>query len=148
VISPFQVSASGSIQQSAVDMTTVEALIHATDNLMIYLGLATFFSGTAISLALTLFADIDHPIPVYLALTAALSLTVAMVFVLSREFSRVRSLRTALRTSAGTLNFTITPVTGGPVVSSAPSTTASAEDILQRHAEDAYTHDDQNEGNS
>ena len=101
MISPFQVSASGSIQQSAVDMTTVEALIHATDNLMIYLGLATFFSGTAISLALTLFADIDHPIPVYLALTAALSLTVAMVFVLSREFSRVRSLRTALRTSAG-----------------------------------------------
>jgi len=59
VISPFQVSASGSIQQSAVDMTTVEALIHATDNLMIYLGLATFFSGTAISLALTLLADIN-----------------------------------------------------------------------------------------
>jgi hypothetical protein len=148
VISPFQVSASGSIQQSAVDMTTVEALIHATDNLMIYLGLATFFGGTATSLALTLFADIEHPIPVYLALTAALSLTAAMVFVLSREFSRVRNLRTALRASAGTLNFTITPATGGPVVSGTPSTTASAENVSQRQPEDAYSHDYQNEGDS
>jgi hypothetical protein len=148
VISPFQVSASGSIQQSAVDMTTVEALIHATDNLMIYLGLATFFGGTTTSLGLTLFADIKHPILIYLALTAALSLTAAMVFVLYREISRVRSLRTALRTSAGTLNFTITPVTGGPVVSSAPSTTASAQVGPQQHTGGASSQDHQNEGDT
>jgi hypothetical protein len=148
VIPPFQVSATGSIQQSAVDMATVEALIHATDNLLIYLGVATFFGGTATSMALTLLADISHPIPVYLGLTAALSLTAAMVFVLYREISRVRSLRTALRTSAGTLNFTITPVTGGPVVFSTPSTTGSAQIASQQQSEDAFSHDHQNESDT
>jgi hypothetical protein len=71
-----------------------------------------------------------------------------MIFVLYREISRVRSLRTALRTSAGTLNFTITPVTGSPVVFSTPSTTGSAQIASQQQSEDAFSHDHQNESDT
>jgi hypothetical protein len=61
----FQVSAGGSIQQAAVDKTTVDALVHANDSFMLYLSLATFFAGVALSAVLTLAAEVEHPIGIY-----------------------------------------------------------------------------------
>src|SRR5512132_2052065 len=118
----FQLSASGSIQHSTVDKLTVDGLVHATDNFMLYLGLANFSGGIVVTAALTLAAGVKHPTPIYLALAAGLSLTVAMLIALLREIPRVRELRAAIQSSTAGINWTITPTTGGPTIVGTPLT--------------------------
>ena len=130
--SPFQLSTSGSIEQSTIDRATADALIHATDGFMIYLGLGTFFGGVAVSTALVLVAEVRHPIVIYLALTAAISLTALMGLVLFREGSRVRELRRTLAAPSRGLNFVITPAGGGPTVSSSPGSASTGAGSQQQ----------------
>jgi hypothetical protein len=120
-----QVSASGSIQHSTVDKMVVDGLVHATDNFMVYLGLANFSAGIMVAAALTLAAEVKHPIVVYLALTAGVSLTVAMLLVLFREGSRVQQLRSAMRSSTAGINWTITPAIGEPTLLGSAGTSTS-----------------------
>jgi hypothetical protein len=132
----FQVTASGGISQSAVDKTTVDAYVRASDGVAACGALLSFAAGAGLSTALALASTVKHPTILYLALAVEGALIVAFALGLRRELRERDRSRERLDGDTTSMNFLITP-SHGTSISGAPASGPAVEEPPAASSDDS-----------
>jgi hypothetical protein len=109
----FTVAATGSIQHSMIDRSVATDLVHGTDNFTGYLTVAVGAGAGAVSAAVGLAGQVQHPIVIYFIVCIEAVAGVILGYLAKKEWGRVKLQRRVLADAANgiTINISATSST-------------------------------------